>query len=196
MCGSGTDFAAASIPDFHPSQGESMSTTSLISPTQLMIREFHEETAATKRILERVPADKLTWKPHSKSMSLGQLALHIARIPNRIAGILQADHFDVSQTNFNPPGPANLEEVHAAFAESIRAAEACLTNLTEESASENWRLMAGPKEIFAKPRVAVIRTMMLNHWYHHRGQLTVYLRLLDVPLPVIYGRTADENPFA
>jgi len=173
-----------------------MTTATLISPLQLMIREFREESAATKRILERVPADKLTWKPHPKSMSLGQLTLHIGRIPNRITGLVQADHFDVSQANFNPPDPTSLEEVHAAFAESVRTAEAYLANLTEESASENWRLMVGPKEAFAKPRVAVIRTMMMNHWYHHRGQLTVYLRLLDVPLPVIYGRTADENPFA
>jgi uncharacterized damage-inducible protein DinB len=160
-----------------------------------MTREFREEAAATKRILERVPADKLTWKPHPKSMSLGQLALHIARIPNRISGLVKAGHFDVSQANFNPPDPASLDEVHAAFTESVSAAEAYLAELTEESASENWRLMFRDKELSSKPRIAVIRTMMLNHWYHHRGQLSVYLRLLDVPLPVIYGRTADENPF-
>jgi uncharacterized damage-inducible protein DinB len=173
-----------------------MTTAIEISPIQLMTREFREETAATKRILERVPADKLAWKPHPKSMSLGQLALHIARIPNRISGLVKADHFDVSQANFNPPGPTNLEEVRVAFAESVSVAEAYLAELTEESASENWRLMLREKELSSKPRIAVIRTMMLNHWYHHRGQLSVYLRLLDVPLPVIYGRTADENPFA
>jgi uncharacterized damage-inducible protein DinB len=172
-----------------------MTTATSISPTELMLREFREEAAATKRILERVPADKLTWKPHDKSMSLGQLAYHIALIPKRISSLVQADQFDVSTANFNPPPPASVEEVHAAFAESVRAGETYLTSLTEEAASANWSLMFGPKEIFTKPRVAVIRTMMMNHWYHHRGQLTVYLRLLDVALPVIYGRTADENPF-
>jgi uncharacterized damage-inducible protein DinB len=175
---------------------KTMTTATVISPIRLMTREFREESAATKRILERIPADKLTWKPHPRSMSLGQLALHIARIPNRITGLVKADHFDVSQANFNPPDPANLEEVHAAFAESVSAAETFLAQLTEETASGNWRLMLRDKELSSKPRIAVIRTMMLNHWYHHRGQLSVYLRLLDVPLPVIYGRTADENPFA
>lgn len=172
-----------------------MTTATSISPTELMLREFREEAAATKRILERVPSDKLTWKPHDKSSSLGQLAYHIALIPKRIAGLVQADHFDVSTANFNPPQPASLEEVHAAFAESVRAGETYLASLTEEAASANWSLKFGPKEIFTKQRIAVIRTMMMNHWYHHRGQLTVYLRLLDVALPVIYGRTADENPF-
>src|ERR1700751_6166898 len=104
--------------------GDTMTTATSISPTDLMLREFREEAAATKRILERVPADKLTWKPHDKSMSLGQLSYHIALIPKRIASLVQADHFDVSTANFNPPPPANLEEVHAAFAESVRAAEA------------------------------------------------------------------------
>ena len=104
-----------------------------------MLSEFREEAAITKRVLDRVPADKLSWKPHPKSMSLGQLAIHIATV---------------------------------------------------------WRLMLKDKEIFTKPRISVLRSVMLNHWYHHRGQLSVYLRLLDVPVPVIYGRSADENPFA
>jgi uncharacterized damage-inducible protein DinB len=174
---------------------EMISATTL-SPVSLMLREFQEECAATKRILERVPADKLTWKPHPKSMSLGQLGMHIALIPNRISGLVKADHFDVSQANFNPPQPANLEEVYAAFAESVRVGESYLAGLTEDNASENWRLMMKEKEVSSKPRIDVIRALMLNHWYHHRGQLSVYLRLLDVPLPVVYGRTADENPFA
>jgi uncharacterized damage-inducible protein DinB len=173
-----------------------MTTATAISPIQLMLREFQEECAATRRILERIPADKLTWKPHSKSMSLGQLAMHIALIPNRISGLVKADHFDVSQANFNPPQAANLEEIRAAFAESVRVGESYLAGLTEDNASENWRLMMKEKVVSSKPRIEVIRALMLNHWYHHRGQLSVYLRLLDVPLPVVYGRTADENPFA
>ena len=170
-----------------------MTTATDISPIQLMTREFQEEMAATKRLLERVPADKLTWKPHPKSMSLGQLALHIAVIPKRISGLVKTDHFDVSQATFNPPEPTSLEEIHAAFAASIVAAETCFAELTEDSAAGSWRLMLRDKELSVKPRIAVIRTMMLNHWYHHRGQLSVYLRLLDVPLPVVYGRIADES---
>lgn len=173
-----------------------MTTATTISPIQLMIREFREEIAATKRLLDRVPADKLTWKPHPKSMSLGQLAFHIAVIPNRISALVKADQFDVAKANFNPPQPSSLDEIHAAHAESVTAAESYFGSLTEDSASENWRLMLRDKEVFTKPRIAVIRTLMLNHWYHHRGQLSVYLRLLDVPLPVVYGRTADESPFA
>jgi uncharacterized damage-inducible protein DinB len=175
---------------------KTMTTATTISPIQLMIREFREEIAATKRLLDRVPADKLTWKPHPKSMSLGQLALHIAVIPNRISGLVKADHFDVANANFNPPQPTSVDEIHAAHAESVAAAESYFGSLTEETASENWRLLLRDKEISAKPRIEVIRTLMLNHWYHHRGQLSVYLRLLDVPLPVVYGRTADESPFA
>ena len=89
-----------------------------------------------------------------------------------------------------------LGEIHAALGESIRVAEECLSGMSEQKAMGNWRLMTNGKQIFSRPRVEVLRSIMLNHWYHHRGQLSVYLRLLDVPVPVIYGRSADENPFA
>ena len=161
-----------------------------------MLHEFREEAATTKRVLERVPADKLAWKPHRKSMSLGQLALHIASVPGALARISQRDEFDVAQANFDPPAPKDVEQIHAALQESIRAAEQYLSGMTEQKAMGNWRLMSNGKQIFNRPRVEVIRSIMLNHWYHHRGQLSVYLRLLDVPVPVIYGRSADENPFA
>ena len=160
-----------------------------------MLNEFREEVAITKRVLERVPVDKLTWKPHRKSMSLGQLALHIASVPGGVAKISQLDEFDVAQGTFDPPQPKSIEEIHGAFDESVRAAEECLGGMTEQKASGNWRLMAHGKQIFSRPRVEILRSIMLNHWYHHRGQLSVYLRLIDVPVPVIYGRSADENPF-
>lgn len=160
-----------------------------------MLSEFREEAVITKRILERIPADKLSWKPHAKSMSLGQLANHIATVPGRLARITQQDGFDVSQGSFDPPAPKNMQEIHAAFEQSVRDAEACLSGMTEQKAQGKWRLMFKDKEIFTKPRISVVRSIMLNHWYHHRGQLSVYLRLLDVPVPVIYGRSADENPF-
>jgi len=160
-----------------------------------MLSEFREEAAVTKRVLDRVPADKLAWKPHLKSMSLGQLAIHIATVPGALARITQAEAFDVSQGNFVPPQPGGIEEIHAVFEQSVRQAEQYLQGMTDEKAQASWRLMLKDKEIFSRPRVSVLRSIMLNHWYHHRGQLSVYLRLLDVPVPVIYGRSADESPF-
>jgi uncharacterized damage-inducible protein DinB len=161
-----------------------------------MLSEFREEAKITARVLERVPADKLSWKPHPKSMSLGQLALHVASIPGALSKITQLDEFDAAQANFDPPAPNNMKEIHAALDESVRSAEECLSGMSEQKALGNWRLTVRGKEAFTKPRVGVLRSIMLNHWYHHRGQLSVYLRLLDVPVPVIYGRSADENPFA
>jgi uncharacterized damage-inducible protein DinB len=161
-----------------------------------VLKEFREECAITKRVLDRLPADKLTWKPHRKSMSLGQLALHIASVPGALARISQLDEFDAAQANFNPPEVKDVAETHAAYEESIRAGEECLSGMSEQKAKGNWRLMVNGKEAFSRPRSEVIRSIMLNHWYHHRGQLSVYLRMLDVPVPVIYGRSADENPFA
>ncbi len=166
--------------------------TKALEPT---LEEFREEAATTRRILERVPADKLTWKPHPKSMSLGQLALHIAGIPGGLTKLLQMEEFDTAHANFNPPQPKNVEEIHAAHDQSVRAAEDFLAGMSDESAMANWRLLAQGKQISSQPRIVVLRSIMLNHWYHHRGQLSVYLRLLDVPVPVIYGPSADENPF-
>jgi uncharacterized damage-inducible protein DinB len=161
-----------------------------------LLNEFREEVAITRRLLERVPADKLPWKPHAKSMTLGQLAWHVATIPGGIARIAQQDSFDVLSGSFVPPQPASLQEIFAAYEQAVPGAEKFLSELTEDRASANWRLMKGERELFHQPRINVVRTIMLNHWYHHRGQLSVYLRLLDVALPVIYGRSADEDPFA
>jgi uncharacterized damage-inducible protein DinB len=160
-----------------------------------MLSEFRQEAVITKRVLDRVPADKLSWQPHPKSMSLGQLALHVASIPGNLAKLTQLDEFDASKANFNPAAPIDVKEIHAIFDESIRAAEDCICNMTEQKARGNWRLLVRGKEAFSQPRTGVLRSIMLNHWYHHRGQLSVYLRLLDIPVPVIYGRSADENPF-
>lgn len=161
-----------------------------------MLSEFREETNITRRILDRIPGDKLTWKPHPKSMTLGQLAIHIAMVPGRLAAMAtQSDSFDVAQGNFLPDPPKDLKEIHSTFEDSVKQAEGCLKGLSDEAARSTWRLMSKGKEVFAQPRVNVLRSIMLNHWYHHRGQLSVYLRLLDVPVPVIYGRSADENPF-
>jgi len=166
------------------------------SVIQAAVAEFREEASITKRVLDRVPGDKLTWKPHDKSMSLGQLASHVATVPGGLARILQQDSFDVTQGSFVPPQPKNLKEILSAYDQSMRDGEQFLSDLTPQQANAMWHLRKGNKELFARPRIEVVRTIMLNHWYHHRGQLSVYLRLLEVPVPVIYGRSADEDPFA
>ena len=163
---------------------------------QGMVEEFQEEAATTKRVLERVPQDKLAWRPHPTSMSLGQLALHIAGIPGHVLRVVQSSEFDVANSPQQVPEPANVGEIHAAFEKSVGAAEEFLKGMNEQSAMENWRLVWKGKEVFSRPRLTMVRKIMFNHWYHHRGQLSVYLRELDVPVPVIYGRSADENPFA
>lgn len=155
--------------------------------------EFRDEIPATRRVLDRVPGDKLSWKPHPKSRSLGELANHVANIPALAEKILTLDEF-------SPGGPPSavpsVEDIRAAFEKNARAAEDLLSKATEEDGNAAWRFTFRGKEIFRKPRVAALRTNLLNHLYHHRGQLSVYLRLLDVPVPVVYGPTADENPFA
>jgi len=173
-----------------------MATMVIPTPTTSLLQEFRDEAAITKRVLQRIPADKLTWKPHEKSMTLGQLAGHVALIPGRISKMAQLDSFDVLKGSFVPAQPSGLDEVLTGYEQSVRDAEQFLQSVTEESLRAKWRLMKGDREIFTQPRAAVVRTIMLNHWYHHRGQLSVYLRLLNVPLPVIYGRSADEDPFA
>ncbi len=162
-----------------------------------MIAELEQEAAATRRLLERVPADKFDWKPHSKSMALGQLAQHIALLPARISGWLLDDKLDVGAGP--PPSPPSLTttaDLVRASDEAVAAAKANLDQLDDARVMATWKLMREGREIFALPRVTVVRAVLLNHWYHHRGQLTVYLRQLDVPLPATYGSSADQNLFA
>jgi uncharacterized damage-inducible protein DinB len=161
-----------------------------------ILAEFHEELTATRRILDRIPADKLAWKPHEKSMSLGQLAMHIATVPAGIIHITSTDSFDVLRANPTPRLPKSTAEIHAALEQSVGSIENALRETSDASAQTPWHLMRGDQEIQTRPRFKIWRSLMLNHWYHHRGQLSVYLRLLDIPVPSIYGPTADESPFA
>jgi len=163
---------------------------------EAVIGEYQAEVATTRRTLERVPADKLTWKPHDKSMTLGELALHIASIPDRVSALAQLDGIDASTVDFTPPEPKDLQEVLSTFEAAVVEGEKRLRSMTDEAAMAPWTMRAGEHVVFTMPRAGIVRTIMLNHWYHHRGQLSVYLRLLDIPVPVIYGRSADENPFA
>ena len=166
-----------------------------MSPMEAMRGELLQEAQATRRLLERVPGDRLSWRPHKKSMTLGQLALHVARILGVLSQMAQADEFDAANADFSPPAPESAVEIIEAFERSLAAAASYLAALDAANAESPWRLTLRGTEVFTVPRLGMIRGLLLNHWYHHRGQLTVYLRLLDVPLPVVYGRTADENPF-
>lgn len=161
-----------------------------------MIAELEIETEATRKLLERVPEDKLTWKPHDKSMTLGQLAMHVARTPGDIAEFLELDELDAATVDFDDrPQPESKDEILQTLAERISNARSKLDALDDTAAMDMWTLKIGDQEVWSMPKIALARSLMLNHWYHHRGQLTVYLRMHDVPLPVIYGATADENPF-
>jgi uncharacterized damage-inducible protein DinB len=162
----------------------------------LFIAELEMEAATTRRVLERVPEERLGWRPHAKSSSLGQLALHVASLPEQLAGFVANDSLDISSVNTNPPSAASREELLSALDSSVRTTVQYLRGLDDEAATRLWRMMADEKELLAVPRAAVIRSFLFNHWYHHRGQLVVYLRLLDVPVPAVYGPSADENPFA
>jgi uncharacterized damage-inducible protein DinB len=158
------------------------------------IAELEQEAMTTRRVLERVPNDQMAWKPHEKSMSLGQLALHVATIPGNVAEIAAVSPFQVPP--FTQPAAATTSELLPALDASIAKARTILGGMDNAALAATWRLMHGDREIMALPRAAVLRTIMLNHWYHHRGQLSVYLRALNVPLPSIYGPSADENPFS
>jgi uncharacterized damage-inducible protein DinB len=163
---------------------------------EALLNELHQEAEATRRLLERVPEGHLGWKPHQKSMTLGQLALHVATIPGDLSRLAQLDEFDASLANFEPAMPESKAAITLALKKSLDDAAEYLGSLGTDQAGATWRLTLRGNEVSSMPRAGLLRSFMLNHWYHHRGQLTVYLRLLDVPLPVVYGRTADENPFA
>ena len=162
---------------------------------QEMLDEFRDELSTTRRILERVPEDQLAWQPHPKSMALGQLAMHLAILPGSTAKITREDSFDLATRNREVPIPKRTAEVLAVFEQSARDVEAALTETSEDRAHALWRLMRGEQEILSRARYKIWRAFLFNHWYHHRGQLTVYLRLLDIPVPSVYGSSADERSF-
>jgi uncharacterized damage-inducible protein DinB len=156
--------------------------------------EFDQEAQTTKRVLERIPDDRLAWRPHPKSFSLGQLALHIASGPGQIVAAVAQDTAEVP--NFAQPEAKSRQEVLEAFSQSMASARASLKNMDDSRLLSEWTLTRNGKTLMSIPRIGFLRSILLNHTYHHRGQLSVYLRILDVPVPSIYGPSADENPFA
>lgn len=153
------------------------------------IAELQQEAATTRRVLERVPERELAWKPHPKSMSLGQLAFHIANLPQGITDL--AAELEREAPVVPLPENVPLPEILATLDRSVALAAERIAAWGEEGLAAMWRLTQGGQTVLQMPRAAVMRTVLLNHWYHHRGQLTVYLRMLDVPLPSVYGPTAD-----
>jgi uncharacterized damage-inducible protein DinB len=167
----------------------------MLPAAHALIAEIDREAPATRRVLERVPADKFDWRPHPKSFSTGQLAQHIAAIPGNVARFAQADGLDVQSRGQHYATAESTTALLTTLDDSVTAARAFLTGLDEARATAAFRVSAGDRELFSLPRLGVMRTMGLNHWYHHRGELVVYLRLLGVPVPVVYGRSADESAF-
>ena len=169
-----------------------------MSFSEMMLPEFDQEMANTRKTLERVPEDKLAWKPHVKSTSLGGLATHLGNIPSWVKNTFEQDQLDIA-----PPGapPFRLEEAKsrsellAAFDKNVANARPALESASDVQWRGPWSLLHGGNKIFTMPRTAVMRSFVMNHLIHHRAQLGVYLRLLDVPVPSIYGPSADEGGF-
>ena len=158
------------------------------------LAEIEHEAASTGRLLERIPAGRLDWRPHPKSMSLGQLGMHVATIPSRYAEIIANDAIEVADL-VNHVGCDSLEELRQAWALNLASVREQIRQAAVAPDS-NWSVARDGKPLLTLPKATARRLLMLNHWYHHRGQLTVYLRLLDIPVPSVYGPSADENPFA
>jgi uncharacterized damage-inducible protein DinB len=158
-----------------------------------LVQEFEAEAKTTRRVLERVPSDKLAWTPHAKSMSLGKLAMHLATAPAAISGWPVADHFEFA--GGGPPVPTSTDQILAAHDSGIARVKENLAKIGDAGLTSNWTASMGGKPLMSMRKAALLRALLMNHTYHHRGQLSVYLRLLDVPVPPIYGPSADESPF-
>lgn len=165
-----------------------------------ILPEFDHEMAVTRKTLERVPEGKADFKPHEKSMPMGRLAGHLAELPGFVTMCLQQDSFNV-----RPPGGGpsrtplvmtSRAQLLEAFDKNVAGLRESLSQASDETLMKSWSLLAGDKTIFTAPRIGVVRSFCLNHTIHHRAQLGVYLRLNNVPVPSVYGPSADENPFA
>lgn len=158
-----------------------------------LLPEFDQEMATTRKVLERVPDDRLGWKPHEKSMSLGRLASHVAELPVWVETILHQDGFDMAAPRDKPRDLASSREMVERFDSVIAKARTLLAAAEDQTLLQPWSLKNGDHVIFTQSRAGVLRSMVYSHSIHHRGQLSVYLRLNDVPVPSIYGPSADEG---
>jgi uncharacterized damage-inducible protein DinB len=164
-----------------------------MSIAQSLLAEFETQSPITRRFLERLPEEKLTWKPHEKSMSAGQLAYHLAFIPGGVIRFVQNN--PVQAPDFAGfPQPASRQEILAKYEESIAVVRDLLPKFDDASMRETWRMVSGGREVLVQPREEFLRDVMFSHWYQHRGQFCVYLRLLNVAVPASWGPSADEAP--
>jgi uncharacterized damage-inducible protein DinB len=170
-----------------------LTTQSDTSIAESLLEEFEVQAPVTRKFLERLPEDKLTWKPHEKSMTAGQLAYHIAAIPGGIVRFVENNPAQ-APGSFNFPQPANRQEILEKLDESIVTVRKLLPRFEDSAMQETWHLMSLDRELLAVPRAGFVRDVMFSHWYQHRGQFSVYLRLLNVPVPASWGPSADEPP--
>ncbi len=158
------------------------------------VAEIEEEARTTRKFLERIPKDKLQWRPHPKSMTAGQLAMHIAQSQGNIAQMAQVTEIDMPNFNRENPQPKSVQEILDAFEESTKTALEIVPTFSDEDMQETWSTVADGRTIFSVPRSVMLRTILCNHLYHHRGQLGVYLRLMGCKVPSSYGPSGDELP--
>lgn len=164
--------------------------------SQMLLPEFDHEMANTRKTLERIPEDKLGWKPHEKSMTMGGLATHLANILTWAVRAIEGDSFDMAPPGAPPPRalPVNSrEEALETFDKNLAEARAAISGAGDEHLLKPWSLLSGGNTVLTLPRIAVLRSFVMNHNIHHRAQLGVYLRLNDVPVPGLYGPSADEG---
>ena len=164
--------------------------------SEALLPEYDHEMANTRRTLERVPEDKLGWKPHEKSMTMGQLAVHLAEMPGWAIPTIEMESFDVAPPGgppYQPPQVNSRAEILEIFDNNVAEARATIGGADDGHLEKPWSLLSGGKTVFTMPRIAVLRTLIMNHNIHHRAQLGVYLRLNNVPVPAIYGPSADEG---
>jgi len=166
-----------------------------MSINQGLLGEFDHEMAGTRKTLERVPEDKFDWAPHKKSTPMGKLALHLAMLPGWVKETMTLDSLDIGGAQA-PPTPKTRKEILDLFDKNVSVGRGILQNATDDAQFfKPWSLMNGGKTLMTMPKIAVLRSFVFSHTVHHRAQLGVYLRLNDVPVPSIYGPSADENPF-
>ncbi len=167
-----------------------------MSIAESILPEFEQEMAGTRKTLERVPDDKLEWKAHPKSNTVGWVAAHLVEIPGWVAGTLKEDSWDVQPIGGEPyqsPKATSRKQLLELFDKNVAAARQAIASTSDAEFGKQWSLLAAGKPLFTMPRIAVIRSFVINHAIHHRAYLCSYLRLLDIPVPALYGPSGDEQ---
>lgn len=165
----------------------------MLTFADVLLAEFDRGAGLTRRVLARVPPGRLEWRPHEKSMTLGRLVTHLAELPGWGASLVETNEYDLSQRPATEQTDLTLDAARARFEANVAAMRQAILSRTDPELLAPWTLKSEGRELFTAPRLVALRTLLLEHSAHHRGQLTVYLRLLDVPLPPLFGPSADEG---